>query len=298
MWREVPEDYYTFWETHCCVCRAPIKQPHTGRKRRTCSDRCRQRLSRKKHRDYDREYRARKAREAERTLKKWERQFGPLNIPDKASDGYLDLRWRLKFRLERDIPIPMCEGCGRPFIAEGGVGPMPRFCSERCQKKVWRRESAVNEAVQAAVERDPAGVDWIVRYRLARGMALAVCAHCGKPFPHYYTQQKYCSKRCRQAAWRARRRCAGCGKPFLPSKYHLKRHRYCSALCQQRTYRKRQREALYGTQRVCEVCRRTFEPNKYTAGRQRYCSPRCNDRAQNRRRTERRRQKRASGEVS
>ena len=90
-------------------------------------------------------------------------------------------------------------------------------------------------------------------YNIARG----ICAHCGQEFyqrtPLYYGRQslKYCSERCRNDAYIARRRqrhkaalnkiCTVCGRAYTAKKTDSL---YCGAACKQKAYRQARKSEI------------------------------------------------------
>lgn len=92
------------------------------------------------------------------------------------------------------------------------------------------------------------------RYYLGRGcyflpVLKVPCAYCGDPFYTKNTNRKYCSSRCANDAYMARRKaskqierekvCRICGKHFTgKSKATI----YCSDACKQKAYRQRRYE--------------------------------------------------------
>lgn len=286
---EIDLDY---WEKHCVVCRAPIEQPPTGRPRLTCSARCRKALSRQSpdlHKRPEREDREARQR-AERTLAEWEARYGPYD--DTAPRGGISPRTRLRMYLMRGAPLNYCRRCGRPTLLDEVVGRAddvwgrredPGFCSETCARAYHEHNRAVYRALDE-FEGDVAPVVK-VRLRIAGAEGLGVCETCGRPFPDYGVGRKHCSKRCRQAAWRGRRKkCVECGAWFSPTPGYESRQQYCSDRCQnrvkKRTARRRQRQHDYRTTRRCAHCRQPFERNKYAGRRHRFCSPACQRAAQ------------------
>jgi len=276
-----------YWSTHCRVCRAPIEQPKTGRRRRTCSARCRKALSRRYPNPQKRREREdREARErAERTLAEWEAQYGPYD--DTAPHGGISARARLRMYLMRDAPLNYCRQCGRPTLLIDAVGQAeelwgrredPGFCSEACARAYHEHVRAVTRALDKFEgDYDPV-VN--VRLRIAGAEGLGVCETCGRPFPDYKVGRKHCSKACRQGKWRARRqKCVECGAWFSPTPGYESRQKYCSETCRNtagvREYRKRERQHAYLKTRRCPECGKRFDRNKNAGRRHRFCSKVC-----------------------
>ncbi len=265
----------------CIICDSPIQQPTTGRPRVTCSDRCRQQFRRQYNGYRWRESRhwEQTKRRAERQLRRIEKRNGP--IDDSPLPGAtISLRYRVLFRLQRDIPIPECLHCGHLYVTDA-PGPFPEFCSPKCHQAHLAAERAVEHGLIAhAGDYDPR-VD--VRVRL--NLPLRACNHCGRPFPPYNRHRRYCSKSCRQAHWRSLNpRCPGCGERFRrnPAK---PRHTYCSEKCQNAVNaRKRERTPIRaGSQvRLCVECGRKFAVNPAETIARQTCSDRCRRRAYNR----------------
>ncbi|MBN1122444.1 MAG: hypothetical protein JXJ17_15315 [Anaerolineae bacterium] len=282
----LPSEYDAYWRTHCAICRAPITQPSTGRPRVTCSAACRQRLRRSISIDwYDQVRNAKDDHEAEKILHMWERKFGPFDSSDKP-DGTPNDRWRLKYRLVRGIPIPHCRYCHRPIIVDGECGPATQYCSSICKRKMAEERHTVEEGFRRY---SPEEIDGRVWVRIRLGGRARACKHCGKPFPLYYDHQVYCSKRCRQAAWRARRkRCAECGEWFMPTRGSETRQRFCSKRCanrqrsRNRTLRKQAALAESKTNQSadvtvgCSFCGKRFATPANSPSN--FCSDRCRTR--------------------
>ncbi len=298
----------------CNICHTPIPQPARGRPRLTCSDRCRQR---KRRRDYTtwtgprRE--AQKWSLAERLVRRLERRSGPISdaVPEIRSlyDWGLSPRRRLLIHLARrdyyaePPPVSHCEVCRSPYLPDF-PGATRRYCSKQCRRAAARNRKALREALAAYRDPDLApAVDPRVWVRERLGLPLKVCADCGKPFPDDFPRQKYCSRICRQRAYRARRRtprtCAGCGKPLQVRPNQVNRQRYCSRSCWKRAdYQRRlppeRQRANRPTHRPCDRCGRDFPLDKFAWSRQRFCSPTCRDLAA----AQRKRARRPRGMVS
>ncbi|MBN1120740.1 MAG: hypothetical protein JXJ17_06650 [Anaerolineae bacterium] len=271
----IPEEYHDYFAHHCAVCHSPITQPKTGRPRRTCSNACRQKLYRDTNLDqltqrYDRY----DDREAEKQIHAWEREFGP--IDDTPTADAPGLRWRIKYRLTRGIPVPRCDWCGRPFVVDRNISSVPGCCSDRCQRERTRYRRSLEEAFRRF---SPDEIDGVVYVRLRVGGRIGVCAHCGKPFPDYLNGRKYCSKKCSQAAWRKKgKKCPCCGKRFVPVSGKENTQVYCSGRCRDRVYHERlMAERLKPI--TCQHCGRTFIPARTSYRYQKYCSRQCRDRA-------------------
>lgn len=119
----------------CFIYLKPIQQPKTGRPRRYCSDRCRQQYRRaydyhgwRDPRHYDKIHRS-----AARELKRIEKRTGPIDDTPHSEWG-ISLRYRILFRLQRNMPIPQCVHCSHLYIVDA-PGPFPEFCSPRCHQK-------------------------------------------------------------------------------------------------------------------------------------------------------------------
>ncbi len=281
----IPDEYHDYFLHHCAVCHSPITQPIRGRPRRTCSNACRQKLYRNTNLDqlaqrYDRY----DDREAEKQIHAWEREFGPIDdIPEIGPDGIArpGLRWRIKYRLTRGIPVPRCDWCGKPFVADRAIATTPGCCSPACKTARSKYRRAIKEALQRF---PPDEIDGVVYVRLRVGGRIGVCAHCGRPFPDYLNGRKYCSKKCRQAAWRRKRKkCAFCGQWFIPDKRHRTTQLYCSHICGKRARREPHMQEVLKP-RVCQHCGGQFTPGRLSYSRKKYCSDKCRCRAKNLRR--------------
>jgi predicted nucleic acid-binding Zn ribbon protein len=272
----IPENYNEYFDRHCVICRSPITQPKTGRPRRTCSNACRQKLYRRTNIDQlIQRMDCHDDREAEKQIKAWERVYGPFpDTPD--ANGAPGLRWRLKYRLVRGIPISRCEWCGRPFVTDRCIASVPACCSPAC----YQARRKYNRAIEEALRRfSPDEIDGRVFVRLRLGIRVGLCEHCGKPFPDYRNGQKYCSPKCRQAAWRSKRRkCACCGETFVITRGKENVQLYCSKTCYNRAHQERYMAAVFKP-KVCQHCGKTFTPARNSHNRQRYCSRQCSNRA-------------------
>ncbi len=285
----MPDEYHDYFLHHCAVCHSPITQPETGRPRRTCSNACRQKLYRETNLDQQTQRGWRyDDREAEKQIHAWEREFGPIDdTPIETGPGGIvhpdeivgpGLRWRIKYRLTRGIPVPRCDWCGKPFVVDRNISKVPACCSERCRKARRKYYRAIEEAFSRF---PPDEIDGVVYVRLRMGGRIGVCAHCGKPFPDYLNGRKYCSKKCRQAAWREKRKkCAHCGTWFIPARYHEKTQQYCSPVCASRARREPHMEEVLKPG-ICEHCGKQYIPGRLSYSRQKYCSIQCRDRASN-----------------
>jgi hypothetical protein len=230
----------------CRGCFGPLVHAATGRPRMYCSDKCRKRYHRR-YAIYKPGYREDQAwRKADRTLRQWERASGPYD--DTHPDGNPhrpSYRWRLQLYISRGTPVPVCHDCNRLFIQGEGAGP--HFCSEKCS----RRGHKMLKAVAEGLERYAGQVDPRVDLRLRIGMASEVkaCPHCGIPFAPYNARRKYCSDRCRKAAWWKRNphhACKVCSKPCKGQQTT------CSDKCNLAHYR--------GTHTFCARCDRLVTP--------------------------------------
>jgi hypothetical protein len=204
----------------------------------TCSDACRQKRYRRHH-EQEREWAA-DDRRAERIVRKWEKRYGSFDYPDDPDYPDLTLRWRLKFRLTRYMPVPECPVCGKPFIPQMGSGKPLHHCSRACREKDAEREKAVRESLATQPERAHPLTEIHMRVGKCRA-----CAHCGAVFPIYHVNKKYCGDACRQAAWRKRhprRTCPECRRRFYARAERGARgaggrpHVYCGRACYLRAY--------------------------------------------------------------
>jgi hypothetical protein len=273
----------------CFICLKPIHQPATGRPCCDCSDRCRQ----QKRRAYD--YRGwrdprhwdKVERRAARELKRIEKRTGPIDDMLHPEWG-ISLRYCVLFRLQRSMPIPECEQCGRLYVVDA-PGSFPEFCSPKCHQEYVTNEQAVKQGlIDHAGNYDPR-VD--VRIRL--GLPIRAWEHCGMLFARYVHKQKFCSDACRNAHWfKTHRRCLRCGKSFsIEGKAHRKK--YCSSVCANTTRSRRQQglpaRSPERSPRVCQECGSTYIPQQRSVRKQKYCSLKCNSHAKSRRFRERKR---------
>lgn len=270
----------------CSICLKRFPHKVKGRLRQTCSDRCRQIRKRRGDDDdaYDRwadscrEDRHRRA--AERELKRIERRVGSLAIPEGA---YLTLRDRLKIRLLRGEKLPFCAVCGMPYVQD--TWRKHPVCSAKCRRQFLEHGRATIDAMyywRKLYDRS-LEADW------AAGRWVPLCAHCGKPFRSENRRRKYCSEKCKDAAYWVRRplkRCPGCGEQY---RGHAAT---CSRRCEKNLYRRTERFCVrceHAIKPGCEVLpnkdtvlpprRRTFrgEPTIRSQREIMFCSGRCRD---------------------
>jgi endogenous inhibitor of DNA gyrase (YacG/DUF329 family) len=235
--------------TKCAICHAPLTQPKTGRPRQTCSDRCRQRLHRQYHPRLSREKKEinKELRIIRRTVKRLERKHGPLPPDDPG------LYTSVGLHLSRGWPVRTCVECGRPFTTCAAPGPAPKYCSERCGSlaRIRTYNKRQRGHLTQPLPPDPFEAERIDLH-LRRGWPVRTCPECGRYFISDSPGRpaKYCSKRCRQRAWRYRRlplyrTCHQCGVRYRVSPKRHGVQKYCSSRCRYRaTYlRKRRRNA-------------------------------------------------------
>jgi hypothetical protein len=111
---------------------------------------------------------------------------------------------------------------------------------------------------------------WVLRNEVR------VCDHCDRAYPVYGLTSRFCSKRCRQAAWRrATRLCKFCKKRFRLDHRHVKTQLYCSRTCYFRGVRQ-WRPPL--AEQACAECGVRFVPGRHNHSRQIYCSTKCKSR--------------------
>ena len=115
----------------CESCKHAIEQPATGRRRKYCSDACRQKGHRTRQRDLHpgRFEIARDYRRAERQLAKIEKKHGrldetPIWGPNSTRDYVL---LRLANNYENDI----CRICQKPLVIKPNTGLGYLYCSQR-----------------------------------------------------------------------------------------------------------------------------------------------------------------------
>lgn len=231
----------------CTVCGAPIAQPRTGRPRLTCSDRCRQRRCRlgQGWRSWEKECEAERRkliRFVDRTVADFERRFGP--PPAHLPESYQ----LIAFRLYRKHPraYRTCAECRRPFIPNV-LGPAAIYCSAACRARV-ERQRRKKRRHGGHTEPRPYTRDEkaLIAYRHSRGLPILACRECGRFFLHYWPGRtpKYCSNRCRDRAWRHRRRpryrtCHHCGRRYRVGRGRHTVQKYCSHTCYDAAYRRR-----------------------------------------------------------
>lgn len=243
-------------EKKCIVCRKDLPIAKTGRPRLTCSDKCRQKKKRRRSEE-DREW-ALATRRAEKQIRAWERKFGSFDYPNDPGWPKLTFRFRLLFRLQRSIPVPECNHCGKPFVRDEGSGLPMRYCSATCHEKEKKAQQAGVKALKAHPEK----AHPLTHVHLEMEGKIRACKWCSAAFPLYQPGKKFCSDKCRQAMWRKRhprRTCPECGKRFYarPQKGTQgaggRPQVYCGRTCYYRMWerirpdRNRRKEARYVT---------------------------------------------------
>jgi endogenous inhibitor of DNA gyrase (YacG/DUF329 family) len=87
-------------------------------------------------------------------------------------------------------PLIRCKVCRRMFIYKNRAGSPIRFCSDKCKhrrlRQHWKRSNDRRGEERARDRRSP-------------------CAQCGNPIDSDRSTKRFCSNRCRLAAWRADR---------------------------------------------------------------------------------------------
>ncbi len=228
------------------MCGQPMTPAGTGRKRLTCSNRCRQARYRLRHGQHRR--RRKEWRPPERELM-GERRTRPED-------------WKLIWRLSPVSAVYECLGCGQPYLVETVRRRGSRFCSNACEQRLRQRWKRLNAAIDRAQAEGK--LDWRIVERAVEGRLSPQCAHCGTPFlPRYFPGRPrvYCSERCRKAAYEDRyarkhhrrrihryRQCPACGERMdRQDPTGALRRRYCSKACglvgASRAYRRRKRRA-------------------------------------------------------
>lgn len=235
----------------CLICHKPITQPRTGRPRSTCSDHCRQRLHRRR-RNYEQRHTDSEAahrrfmRYIDRTAAELNRKYGP--PPDDMPDMYGVIAYRRYY----DLPnaYQHCVECGKPFINDA-TSVKPKYCSDSCRHRahgwtVKRRRHGCHTPQRRRVDEEDRG---LIAIRRRIGVPVPVCAECGVEFieKRFGPWPKYCSKRCRQRAWRYRRHplyrtCHYCGKRYRVTNNTGYPQKYCSPECHRRVKNLRRRE--------------------------------------------------------
>jgi hypothetical protein len=99
------------------------------------------------------------------------------------------------------------------------------------------------------------------------------CHWCGVDFRPHRETARFCSDTCRQAAYREQRRsrtfteCQGCRRPL-----EGRSRKYCSAKCCQRFWNARRRKTPMSLVLTCPECHTPFQPGRAGVT---YCSPIC-----------------------
>lgn len=236
------------WEhlRRCPICLEWFPFARRGRPRVTCSDKCRQRWFRRRNLKlrYHREDRA-----TERRLRPYERLRGRVDetpIPGTR----LNPRDLLLFMMRHNMKFEFCAWCGKPFVrVMMAPGSLRHCCSRKCVIAYAKYRHRLDDAFywwKGLIHpfvfmnlRTHRVRDYKARLSPIRNL-VGLCRHCGKPFAVFNVQQRYCSKRCRQAKWyrrhhppkRAiRRTCLACGKRFEVRHFWQK---VCDADCRRR----------------------------------------------------------------
>jgi predicted nucleic acid-binding Zn ribbon protein len=280
----------------CLICNDAIPQPKTGRSRRTCSAACRQKLWTRNHAPRARDkHDAEKRRKVERQIAAYEAKFGDLSkFPGSRSQtagkaGVLNLRVRLTMYLMMDAPIPHCWTCGRPYILDG---VRTDTCSEQCTRKQQRYYKRLKRNFYDNPRQLPEDVSDYIR----KGKRLQFCAHCDDPFVPTRADRKYCTARCRKAAYEKReaakaqqrarrsenrkrhrwanarvytRHCLNCGTLFNTTNSCKL---YCKRACTLKARNRRKTPPMY---RDCTECRKSFEVTRRYKGVHYQCSTAC-----------------------
>jgi hypothetical protein len=254
----------------CLICRKPITQPRTGRPRSTCSDRCRQRLHRRQ-----RKYEQRNAisdanhhsfvHYIDRTVAEFTRKYGP--PPEDRPDMYSVIAYRRYYDLYN--AYQHCAECGKPFINDA-IGRKPKYCSDSCKHRAYgwtlkKRYHGYRTPQRCHTDDDELGR---IAFRRRLGLPIPVCAECGREFleKQFGPWPKYCSKRCRQRAWRYRRRplyrtCRHCGSRYRVTHHSGAPQKYCSPECCRRAKILRER-ARRNAARVAPDAARDSPPHE------------------------------------
>jgi hypothetical protein len=275
----------------CLICKKVIPQPKTGRSRRTCSDACRQKLWVKNHaprvRDTTDDERRRRA---EKQIKMYEARFGDLSkVPGSRRGEGLDLRSRLLMYLTMGVPIPHCWVCERPYILDGR---RTDTCSNSCtakQRKYYKR-------LERNFYDNPRLLPEDVTAYIRKGKRLDFCVQCDDPFVPTRKDRKYCTARCRKAAYEKReaakaqrqtqknayakrrrqtstriytRHCLECGTIFSTAYSHKL---YCKQECREKARYRRRNPPMY---RDCTECGKSFEVTRRYKGVHYQCSEAC-----------------------
>lgn len=198
-----------------------------------------------------------------------------------------------------------CDRCGEEFEARY---QRQRFCSAECRYRQWKEKSLRPRLEQARQERpqgtcpecgklvDRSGYAGKVycsevcqqrayhARRPSRGkrMSSLECEWCGVRFKSAIKTQRFCTARCRQAAWEAGAtrsegslpcRCIECGVWFNARRT---RAEYCSSACKQRAWKRRVgKTGKVRPEVACDMCGETFRPERAT---QHFCSTACRQR--------------------
>jgi hypothetical protein len=254
----------------CFMCSEPIPQSSTGRPRKTCGERCRQRMHRKTQ-PPSVELQA-KRKDAWKTIRQWERRFGALTQTYPEWGG-LTLRDRLLIRLQRDWPIAFCSVCTRPFMPDA-PDATPKQCSAECARteRTLRRRTDSGAGADALPE-------VVVELREKAKALNKRCKHCGIVFAPTNVRQEYHSGACRTAAYRKRwGKCEQCGEKYRRVKAH---QRYCKRPCERRAMAQRRRAAWLASlpPAICRWCGETIDRrSKSQRVSLKYCDSICRSR--------------------
>jgi len=164
------------------------------------------------------------------------------------SDPYSDYTPKRKKRRTPERPPQkfLCLVCYAPYETKPGHRTR-HYCSHRCRQIAYRRRQAFSET--------PKPKDTPTQPAAPKKPLPTTCCSCSASLAHLAQRstRKYCSARCRQAAFRLRHRstpsysptlpsppssCLSCSTPLAPLAKRSSR-RFCSPTCRQKSYRLR-----------------------------------------------------------
>lgn len=88
-----------------------------------------------------------------------------------------------------------CDVCGKEFTSRYDWSS---WCSDACYEVIQKRRR--KESIKRSTQRRKEG-----REEARKALPDTICAHCQQPFRPLRKDAKYCSVKCRQAAYRERK---------------------------------------------------------------------------------------------
>jgi hypothetical protein len=268
----------------CRICRKPLDQKPKGRPRKTCSDACRQVVARGSQNAMSRRSNNKRINDTKKRLRAMERAAGKrVNDEKTAEHMWMGDRTRLLIRMGMGQIVPVCAVCRLPFVEEFGVKEI--YCSEVCHKEGHQRAELLLRAKNAWDGDYNPHLD----IRVPLDVPVRPCENCLKPFSARNPKKRFCNDKCRNAHWYStHRKCARCRKTFEVNPHAKETHRYCSKDCREKAWKGRMLEAnrenmrAEVAMRTCEDCGKPLELNPGGQKRKRFCNKTCSSRKQQR----------------